>query len=49
MRQFGLRTVKVSTASAAGTVLISCLDDAVARDVIAKLVAITAATPEDAT
>lgn len=49
MRRFGLRTVKVSTASAAGTVLISCLDDAVARDVIAKLVAITAATPEDAT
>ncbi|HSI27626.1 MAG TPA: PH domain-containing protein [Aeromicrobium sp.] len=49
MRRFGLRTVKVSTASAAGSVLISCLDDAVAREVVAQLVTITAATPEDAT
>jgi membrane protein YdbS with pleckstrin-like domain len=49
MRQFGLRTVKVSTASATGTVLISCLDDGVAREVVARLVTITAATPEDAT
>ena len=49
MRRFGLRTVKVSTASAAGSVLISCLDDPVARAVVAQLVTITAATPEDAT
>lgn len=49
MRHFGLRTVTVSTASADGSVLISCLDDAVAHEVVAKLVTITAATPEDAT
>ncbi|MFE7223887.1 PH domain-containing protein [Nocardioides sp. NPDC057577] len=49
MRRFGLRTVKVSTASSAGTVQIACLDDALALEVVAKLVAITAATPEDAT
>lgn len=49
MRHFGLRTVKVSTASAAGTVEIACLDDTLALEVVAKLVAITAATPEDAT
>ncbi|MGH3350721.1 MAG: PH domain-containing protein, partial [Nocardioides sp.] len=49
MRHFGLRTVKVSTASSAGTVQIACLDDALALEVVAKLVAITAATPEDAT
>ncbi|MBC7276818.1 PH domain-containing protein [Nocardioides sp.] len=49
MRHFGLRTVKVSTASSAGIVEISCLDDALALEVVAKLVAITAATPEDAT
>lgn len=49
MRHFGLRTVKVSTASSAGIVEIACLDDALALEVVAKLVAITAATPEDAT
>lgn len=49
MRLFGLRTVTVQTASGAGTVAIACLDDAVAQDVVARLVAITAATPEDAT
>jgi uncharacterized protein len=49
MRRFGLRTVKVSTASSAGIVQIACLDDALALEVVAKLVAITAATPEDAT
>lgn len=49
MRLFGLRTVTVQTASSAGTVAIACLDDAVAHDVVARLVAITAATPEDAT
>ncbi|GAA1971284.1 PH domain-containing protein [Nocardioides panacihumi] len=49
MRAFGLRTVTVQTASSAGTVAIACLDDAVAQQVVARLVAITAATPEDAT
>jgi membrane protein YdbS with pleckstrin-like domain len=49
MRAFGLRTVTVQTASRAGTVAIACLDDAVAQHVVARLVAITAATPEDAT
>lgn len=49
MRLFGLRTVTVQTASAAGTVAIACLDDPVAQDLVARLVAITAATPEDAT
>jgi membrane protein YdbS with pleckstrin-like domain len=49
MRGFGLRTVTVQTASKAGTVAIACLDDAVAHDVVSRLVAITAATPEDAT
>lgn len=48
-RTFGLRTVKVSTASSETDVSIDGLDDAVARDVVARLVAITAATPEDAT
>lgn len=49
MRRFGLRTVTVRTASAHGAVEIACLDDAVARETVARLVAITAATPEDAT
>jgi membrane protein YdbS with pleckstrin-like domain len=49
MRAFGLRTVTVQTASRAGTVAIACLDDAVAQETVARLVAITAATPEDAT
>jgi membrane protein YdbS with pleckstrin-like domain len=49
MRPFGLRTVTVSTASKAGTVEIAYLDDAIAREVVARLVTITAATPEDAT
>jgi membrane protein YdbS with pleckstrin-like domain len=49
MRVFGLRTVTVKTASSAGTLAIACLDDAVAQEVVARLVAITAATPEDAT
>lgn len=49
MRLFGLRTVTVSTASKAGTVAIAYLDEAVARETVARLVAITAATPEDAT
>jgi len=49
MRAFGLRTVKVQTASRYGIVSIACLDDAVAQQVVGRLVAITAATPEDAT
>ncbi|SFB78431.1 hypothetical protein SAMN04487968_101500 [Nocardioides terrae] len=49
MRVFGLRTVKVQTASRYGIVSIACLDDAVAQQVVSRLVAITAATPEDAT
>ena len=49
MRLFGLRTVTVQTASSHGTVAIACLDDAVARETVARLVAITSATPEDAT
>jgi uncharacterized protein len=49
MRLFGLRTVTVQTASSVGTVAIACLDDRVAAQVVARLVAITAATPEDAT
>jgi membrane protein YdbS with pleckstrin-like domain len=49
MRHFGLRMVTISTASSAGIVEIACLDDALALEVVAKLVAITAATPEDAT
>jgi membrane protein YdbS with pleckstrin-like domain len=49
MRAYGLRTVTVQTASAHGTVAIACLDDPVARQVVARLVAITAAVPEDAT
>ncbi|WP_459983453.1 PH domain-containing protein [Nocardioides sp. AN3] len=49
MRAFGLRSVTVQTASSAGAVAIACLDDAVAQEVVARLVTITAATPEDAT
>lgn len=49
MRLFGLRTVTVQTASRVGAVQIAFLDDAVARDLVAHLVAITSATPEDAT
>ncbi|WP_300678766.1 PH domain-containing protein [Nocardioides sp.] len=49
MQHYGLRTVTVKTASSAGHVEIAQLDDPVAREVVAHLVAITAATPEDAT
>lgn len=49
MRLFRLRTVTVQTASSAGTVAIACLDDPIAQQVVARLVAITAETPEDAT
>lgn len=49
MRAFGLRTVTVSTASSHGNVEIAFLDDEVARQTVAHLVTITAATAEDAT
>ena len=49
MRMFGLASITVTTASAAGPITISCLDDHVARDVVAQLTAITAATEGDAT
>lgn len=49
MRAFGLRTVTVRTASSAGHVEIACLPDDLAQQVVAQLVAITGATPEDAT
>ncbi len=49
MRAFGLRTVTVQTASSHGTVAIACLDDAVATEVVAHLVAVTSASAGDAT
>jgi membrane protein YdbS with pleckstrin-like domain len=49
MRLFGLRSITVTTASAAGPITISCLDDEVARRVVADLTAITGASPGDAT
>ncbi|MDR7252594.1 membrane protein YdbS with pleckstrin-like domain [Nocardioides sp. BE266] len=49
MRLFGLASITVTTASAAGPITIDCLDDDVARQVVAQLTAITAATVGDAT
>ena len=49
MRAFGLRTVTVQTASSHGTVAIACLDDEVAQQVVAHLMAITSASAGDAT
>ncbi len=49
MRAFKLRTVTVSTASKQDTVAIAFLDEDVAHATVARLVTITAATPEDAT
>ena len=49
MRLFGLASITVTTASAAGPITIDCLDDDVARHLVARLTAITAATPGDAT
>lgn len=49
MRVFGLASITVTTASAAGPITIDCLDDEVARRVVAQLTAITAATEGDAT
>lgn len=49
MRLFGLASITVTTASAAGPITIDCLDAEVARQVVAQLTAITAATEGDAT
>ena len=49
MRMFGLASITVTTASAAGPITIDCLDAEVAREVVARLTAITAATEGDAT
>ena len=49
MRMFGLASITVTTASAAGPITIACLDDDTARRVVAQLTAITAATQGDAT
>jgi membrane protein YdbS with pleckstrin-like domain len=49
MRMFGLSSITVTTASAAGPITIDCLDADVAREVVARLTAITAATEGDAT
>ncbi|WP_374456141.1 PH domain-containing protein [Nocardioides sp.] len=49
MRVFGLASITVTTASAAGPITIDCLDDHVAKEVVARLTAITAAAEGDAT
>jgi membrane protein YdbS with pleckstrin-like domain len=49
MRVFGLASITVTTASAAGPITIACLDHSTALDVVARLTAITAATEDDAT
>jgi len=49
MRLFGVASITVTTASAAGPITIDCLDADVARHLVARLTAITAATPGDAT
>jgi membrane protein YdbS with pleckstrin-like domain len=49
MRMFGLASITVTTASAAGPITVDCLDTDTAADVVARLTAITAATEGDAT
>lgn len=49
MRLFGLASITVTTASAAGPITVDCLDADTARQVVAQLTAITAATEDDAT
>ena len=49
MRRFGLMSITVTTASSAGAIEIDCIDEAEAREVIARLTAITAASDGDAT
>lgn len=48
-RALGLSTVTITTASAAGALTIVGLEEAVARDVVDQLTAVTEATPGDAT
>lgn len=49
MRTFGLRSITVTTASAAGPITISCLDAGVAAQVVAELTEITGRQTGDAT
>ncbi len=49
MRAFGLASITVTTASAAGPITIDCLDKAVADRVVAELTEITSRTEGDAT
>jgi len=49
MRAFGLASITVTTASAAGPITIDCLDAETARRVVARLTAITTAAGGDAT
>ncbi len=49
MRLFGLASITVTTASAAGPITVDCLDALTAREVVARLTAITSATEDDAT
>ncbi|MBC2932929.1 PH domain-containing protein [Nocardioides sp. zg-1228] len=49
MRLFGLASLTVTTASAAGPITVDCLDAETAREVVARLTEITAATEGDAT
>ena len=49
MRLFGLASLTVTTASAAGPISIACLDAETARQLVARLTEITAATEDDAT
>lgn len=49
MRLYGLSSITVTTASAAGPITIDCLDQQVARQVVAELTQITAAAEGDAT
>lgn len=49
MRLFGLASITVTTASAAGPITIECLDSEVAEQVVAELTEITSRTEGDAT
>ena len=49
MRAFGLASLTVTTASAAGPISIACLDAHTARELVAQLTAVTATSEGDAT
>lgn len=49
MRLFGLASLTVTTASAAGPITIDCLDADVAKELVARLTAIAATSEGDAT